>query len=115
MIGTLPPTHPVIMGQGQVGRCSGVNSCCRLVAVWPLGCSGLVGRGRALRHSSALPTVSGAGRWCAGWRCWAVLGALGLLAGAGVGSWLLGQCWDIQWLGEGQERTLGVLGERNRK
>ncbi|XP_043338524.1 transmembrane protease serine 5 isoform X1 [Cervus canadensis] len=32
---------------------------------------------------------SGAGRWCAGQRSWAVLGALGLLAGAGVGSWLL--------------------------
>ncbi|CAM9384255.1 unnamed protein product [Rangifer tarandus platyrhynchus] len=32
---------------------------------------------------------SGAGHWCVGWRGWAVLGALGLLAGAGVSSWLL--------------------------
>lgn len=24
-----------------------------------------------------------------------ILGALGLLAGAGVGSWLLGQCWAL--------------------
>ena len=69
---------------------------------WCLGCSGLVGRGRALRYSSALPTDSGAGRWCARRHSWAVLGALGLLAGAGVSSWLLGQFWDFQWLGEGQ-------------
>ncbi|XP_070328910.1 transmembrane protease serine 5 [Odocoileus virginianus] len=34
-------------------------------------------------------TDSGAGHWCVGWRGWAVLGALGLLAGAGVSSWLL--------------------------
>ena len=96
----------MIMGQGEVGRCSGENSCCCSLAVWPQGgasgCSGLVGRGRALRYSSALPTDSGAGRWCAQWHSWAVLGALGLLAGAGVSSWLLGQFWDFQWLGEGQ-------------
>lgn len=115
MIGALPLTHPVIMGQGQVGRCSGANSCHRLVAVSTSGCSGLVGRGRALRHSSALPTVSGAGRWCAGRRCWAVLGALGLLAGVGVGSWLLGQCWDLQWLGEGQRMDSGGAGREEQE
>lgn len=49
-----------------------------------LGCSGLVGRGRTLRHSS-LPSPQSLGQA----RCWAallaVLGALGLLAGAGFG------------------------------
>ena len=40
----------------------------------------------------------------------AVLGALGLLAGVGVGSWLLGQCWDLQWLGEGQRMDSGGAG-----
>lgn len=52
-------------------------------------------------------TDSGAGHWCVGWRGWAVLGALGLLAGAGVSSWLLGQFWDFQWLGEGQRTDSG--------
>ncbi|XP_047609488.1 transmembrane protease serine 5 isoform X6 [Phacochoerus africanus] len=33
--------------------------------------------------------VSSAGRCCTGWHGWALLGALGLLAGVSIGSWLL--------------------------
>ncbi|XP_073664298.1 transmembrane protease serine 5 isoform X3 [Tursiops truncatus] len=35
------------------------------------------------------PTVSWAGRWCTGRRGWVAFGALALLAGASIGSWLL--------------------------
>lgn len=56
------------------------------------------------------PTVSWAGRWCTGRRGWAAFGALALLAGASIGSWLLGQCWDLQWQGTGNEQDLGDAG-----
>lgn len=39
-----------------------------------------------------------------------MLGALGLLAGVSIGSWLLGQCWDPQWMGEGQRTGSGDAG-----
>lgn len=81
MIRALTPlTHPVIMGQGEVDRCSGANSGC-------LGCSGLVVKGRALRHSSALPTVSGAGA--------------GVLGGAAGQYWEPWGCWLVQALAPG--------------
>ena len=110
-----PLTHPVIMGQGEVDRCSGANSCRRLVAAWLSGVQWAGGQGQGPQTLLCPPHSLWGRRWCVGRRCWAVLGALGLLAGAGFGSWLLGQYWDLQWLGEGQERILGVLGERNRK
>ncbi|XDA84137.1 hypothetical protein R6Z07M_013945 [Ovis aries] len=77
------------MGQGEVGRCSGANSCRRLVAVWLFGVQWAGGQGQDPQTLLCPPHSLWGRRWCVGRRCWAVLGALGLLAGAGFGSWLL--------------------------
>ncbi|EDL95437.1 transmembrane protease, serine 5 (spinesin), isoform CRA_b, partial [Rattus norvegicus] len=47
--------------------------------------------------------ISQSQRWCCLQRGCVILGALGLLAGAGVGSWLLGQYWAL--LSEEGRRT----------
>ncbi|XP_031201068.1 transmembrane protease serine 5 isoform X5 [Mastomys coucha] len=47
--------------------------------------------------------ISQSQRWCCLQRGCVILGALGLLAGAGVASWLLGQCWAL--LSEEERRT----------
>uniref|UniRef100_A0A8C2P420 Transmembrane serine protease 5 n=1 Tax=Capra hircus TaxID=9925 RepID=A0A8C2P420_CAPHI len=77
------------MGQGEVDRCSGANSCRRLVAVWLSGVQWAGGQGQGPQTLLCSPHSLWGRRWCVGRRCWAVLGALGLLAGAGFGSWLL--------------------------
>lgn len=61
----------------------------------PHGGGKLAGRSRRPRQLSAFFIVSQSQRWCCLQCGCAVLGALGLLAGAGVGSWLLGQCWAL--------------------
>lgn len=73
----------------------------------------LAGRSRAPSPRSASPTGSWAGRWCSRQCGCAVLGALGLLAGASVGSWLLGQCWTLQCLGRVGAQAVRDAGRRS--
>lgn len=74
---------------------------------WGLGQSEAGRQEQGTQTPLPSPAGSWAGRWCSGRRCCAGLGALALLAGASIGSWLLGQCWDPSVLGEGQRTGSG--------